>query len=62
MNLEKAHARFRKCVSNGISSLRESGFSRQRAIEVLLKHIRQQDELPNDNEVRYFNISSNRVE
>lgn len=52
--LAEAHTDFQYSVINGISKLRESGFSKQRAIEILLKFIRQQDDVPNDNEVSVF--------
>jgi len=49
--LAEAHTDFQHSVTNGISKLRESGFSKQRAIEILLKFIRQQDDVPKDDEV-----------
>ena len=52
--LAEAHTDFQHSVTNGISKLRESGFSKQRAIEILLKFIRQQDDVPKDDEVRVF--------
>jgi hypothetical protein len=49
--LAEAHTDFQHSVTNGISKLRESGFSKQRAIEILLKFIRQQDDVPKDDEI-----------
>ena len=52
--IAEAHSDFQQSVINGISKLRESGFSKQRAIEILLTFVRQKDPVPSDDEVRIY--------
>lgn len=49
--IAEAHSDFQQSVINGISKLRESGFSKQRAIEILLTFVRQKDPVPSDDEI-----------
>lgn len=49
--IAEAHSDFQQSVINGISKLRESGFSKQRAIEILLTFVRQKDPIPSDDEI-----------
>jgi hypothetical protein len=49
--IAEAHSEFQQSVIHGISKLRESGVSKQRAIEILLTFLRQDDDVPTDEEI-----------